>query len=142
MLELTVGLMLAASGTYLVPTPERLEKFARNPISGASWAVENGQLRLSYTLPPELGGHGAYPVELKGPHQGESFIAVSGAAGSGQCTVGKTLVCLVMYPKLRVEKNRVEDYLKKKYSGAELEGRLEVFELFANEPRGLVTLER
>ena len=153
MMPVAVALWASLSGTYVVPTPERLNDFARFELKNAEWSVARGHLHVRYPSPPELGGRASAPefIEYRGAFRGdERFVPVLAhpggyAVGSGHCAVSKdrkALTCLLACPGMSFDRPAVQKFLGEEYSAEEARTRLEVFDLYSNEPRGILTLRQ
>lgn len=129
-------------GEYMVPVPTALAQYGTFDTQYCLSKDTDGREILSYHLPEEVVGLNAPEIRLKETAKSNGgLVQYEGTHGVGSCRkkAGR-LTCFILYPSY--DTSGAKAFLQSKYSGAELEGRLQIADLFSADPKGVLTFVR
>jgi hypothetical protein len=127
---------------YSVPVSEELAPYSQFTLSDFQSVRTGDQVTYTYTLPPELAGAGSQTVTMSGTIAPGQPTLLQGDLGSAACALeadGQNVRCQVQYGNLQIDSSGVKAFLMSQSVGpTELAARLQVADLFAKEPVGVI----
>jgi hypothetical protein len=123
---------------YQVPTnDESLTRYTTFEVN-ASCIVQDNQVQLQFTLPPELTGDQTTTLTFAGQLGATDSTVVTGPNGILNC--GADSCASVNYLNLAIDLNNVDAYLRATAeSSVELNARTKVAQLFSGDPGGVLS---
>jgi hypothetical protein len=132
------------NASYYVPVADELAAWATYPVRRVSLLRDHDSVRIGYGFPRWLGGV-LQPIELLGacaPDAAEFDATVTGL-GTARCTqTAGRFECYELLPGISVDRVQAEAYMREEgLSEEEIGQRLQVTDLFASDPIGVITFE-
>lgn len=130
---------------YEVPTTNpALAPHAYFPVPDVHYFAVGGTVTLEYDFPEELSGIVDQTVTLSGPIEPDGSSTLSGAQGTGVCTVENGIVrCVETFTDLPLDPARAMMLAGSYSPDAEAQAaRVDVIELFVSDPIGIVVFDR
>lgn len=128
---------------YSLPVPPNLAQYAQFQLPAVENNPDSSHVELSYPLPQELTGNAAQTIQLKGEIVKGQPLVLEGDNASATCTIttyNAINQCQIVYRKLNLNSAAVASFISQQFTDpAEIQGRLQVANLFASEPVGVLT---
>ena len=128
---------------YSLPVPAPLAQYSQFQFSAVQTTTDASHIVISYSLPAELTGNNETTIQLQGDFTKDQPLVLQGDRASATCNgtqYGEIGQCQITYRNLGLDSAAVSNFLSHSISdSAELQARLQVANIFASEPVGVLT---